>query len=67
MSAELLSKLDTACKQHDWTYNYSDDHRAWTKGNNESAEIRSIMAQLVALGLEQQATDIYNTHRPDMG
>ena len=23
------------CKHHDWTFEYSDDHRAWKKGREE--------------------------------
>ena len=29
-------------KAHDWTYQYSDDHRAYTKGSQESNEIRRL-------------------------
>ena len=29
-------------EKHDWYYNYSDDHRAWTKGLNESKRLQAI-------------------------
>tara|TARA_B110000285_G_C15030171_1_gene566298 strand:- start:61 stop:294 length:234 start_codon:yes stop_codon:yes gene_type:complete len=31
-----------ALGHHDWYYNYSDDHRAWTKGLTESKRLQSI-------------------------
>ncbi len=38
-------------EKHDWYYNYSDDHRAWEKGNSESKRIQSI-AQEIPLFLD---------------
>jgi len=29
-------------ESHDWYYNYSDDHRAWSKGSEESRRLQSI-------------------------
>lgn len=63
---ELLTELNDACSNHDWTYMYSDDHRAWTKGNNESARISSLLAELKTHGLEDKANEIYVKHRPAM-
>lgn len=31
-------------KQHDWTYEYSDDHRAWSKGKNQRKVLRDMAA-----------------------
>ena len=31
---------------HDWTYNYSDDHRAWTKGSKEAFIIKDILQEV---------------------
>ena len=31
---------------HDWTYNYSDDHRAWTKGSKEAQRLQAIMQEV---------------------
>jgi len=31
---------------HDWTYNYSDDHRAWTKGSKEAQRIQAIIQEV---------------------
>lgn len=30
------------CRSHDWGYNYSDDHRAWTRGKAERAELNRL-------------------------
>ena len=29
-------------KAHDWTYDYSDDHRVWSKGRDQAGEIRRL-------------------------
>lgn len=31
---------------HDWTYNYSDDHRAWTKGSKEAQRLQATMQEV---------------------
>jgi hypothetical protein len=36
--AEYFKRLES----HDWYYNYSDDHRAWSKGSQESTRLQSI-------------------------
>ena len=33
-------------EKHDWYYQYSDDHRAWEKGNSESKRIRAIAQEI---------------------
>ena len=38
-----------ALGHHDWTYNYSDDHRAWTKGLAESTRLQSIAQENTTL------------------
>ena len=42
---------------HDWTYNYSDDHRAWTKGQEERDAIIKLSKEL---GLESKVVDCFN-------
>lgn len=36
MTVEQFTQM---LKNHDWYYMYSDDHRYWTKGRQERAEI----------------------------
>lgn len=61
---QLLHDLKEACRTHDWYYNYSDDHRAWKKGSEQSANINSMLKQLKEHGLEAEADKIYNEYRP---
>lgn len=60
-----LDTLETLLKTHDWTYNYSDDHRAWKKGNEQADEIRRQMDICCGLGLDTVARELYNKHRPE--
>ena len=38
-----LQEFYDLLKRHDWTYNYSDDHRVWQKGLDESKMIQHIL------------------------
>ena len=58
-----LLQLKTLLEKHDWTYQYSDDHRYWSKGHNEAAEIRRQMDICCGLGFSEQATALYEQHR----
>lgn len=53
-------------EQHDWFYNYSDDHRAWTAGNEATRRLQAIIQENDVL------TRMYNdyaksVHNPDLG
>ena len=63
MHPELV-KYEELLKRHDWTYNYSDDHRAWSKGNKESQEISQLKRTLSGLGLNSIASEMYDKHSP---
>ena len=39
---EGMEKYINMLKSHDWTYQYSDDHRYWTKGRDEEDAIRRL-------------------------
>ena len=43
-----LSEYFKALQMHDWYYNYSDDHRAWEKGKNESHRLQAIAQEIPA-------------------
>lgn len=30
---------------HDWYYQYADDHRAWTKGSQESKRLQALIQE----------------------
>ena len=58
-----LLTLKTLLEQHDWTYNYSDDHRAWVKGKEQSDEIRRQMDICCGLGLSAEANELYEEYK----
>ena len=38
-----LAEVYSLLASHDWSYQYSDDHRHWSKGNDESNMIQHIL------------------------
>ena len=58
-----LVVLKTLLMKHDWTYQYSDDHRAWTKGQAEKDEIRKQMDICCGLGWSKAAKAMYEEYR----
>jgi hypothetical protein len=59
---ELLQHM---LESHDWTYHFSDDHRAYVKGRDESQKIRVMMGRLKKMGLEDESVKLYDQYRPD--
>jgi len=39
------SEFFTLLEKHVWYYQYSDDHRAWEKGNMESKRLQAIIQE----------------------
>ena len=60
-----LDTLEQLLKTHDCEYQYSDDHRAWSKGNDQATEISRQMSICCGLGLDTVANELYNKHKPD--
>ena len=48
---EHLITLDRLLAFHDWTYEYSDDHSAWTRGRRERDAIDAEQKRLISEGL----------------
>ena len=48
---QMLEKYISMLKSHDWSYDYSDDHRVWKKGSDEAGKIR-LMARDIDPDLE---------------
>lgn len=46
-------------KAHDWSHEFSDDHRRWTKGREERAQLRLMQSTLDADG------SLWNRFAPD--
>jgi hypothetical protein len=49
-------------KCHDWYYDYSDDHRYWSKGRNERDDITWAQKKLTERGFDP--TPLYNQYCP---
>jgi IS30 family transposase len=49
-----LAELEKLLQTHDWTYEYSDDYRSWSRGSQENdrinAKVREIGAKDKMLG-----------------
>lgn len=59
-----LVQYERLLKTHDWTYNYSDDHRAWQNGRIEADELRRYRDILCGLGLDHVADEMYKKYSP---
>ena len=58
----LLEKLETLLKQHDWTYQYSDDHRWYKAGQQEATRIREVMQECNNNDLGTMAKVLYDKY-----
>jgi len=59
MHPQLNEYIDLL-KKHDWTFNYSDDHRAYTKGNLER-KVLTDMAKVI-----DPEYKVWNEHCPEI-
>jgi hypothetical protein len=55
-----LEDFEKMLIKHDYTYEYSDDHRAWSAGNEEAKRILKAFADLKSQGLGDEANAIYS-------
>ena len=56
---EELKNYIQKLKNHDWTYDYADDHRSWSKGSKERGELRMIQKEI------DPDFEIWNEYAPD--
>ncbi len=59
-----LEMFDAMCKDMDWYYEYSDDHRVWTKGRDSLSKLNSKKIALHRMGLGDSAEQIFNSYCP---
>jgi hypothetical protein len=61
-----LTTLKTLLAHHDWTYNYSDDYTAWSRGRNENTAIRAEKQRLAreCLATEEEILELDAKYRP---
>lgn len=45
-SSPELAELEKMLQSHDWTYEYSDDYRYWSRGSQEMDAINSKIRQI---------------------
>lgn len=43
MKLPTLEEFDIMCRDHDWYYMFSDDHKVYSKGVSETSMIRTIV------------------------
>ena len=60
-----MELLESMLQNHDWTYHFSDDHRAYVRGRDEAQKIRVMMGRLKKMGLESESLELQNKYRPD--
>jgi hypothetical protein len=61
---QRLSIWGDRLKYHDWYYDYSDDHRVWSRGDQDNRWIQSEKAYLNSMGLEQQTQALWEQYCP---
>ena len=62
-----LNTLETELKEHDWTYEMSDDHSYWTSGTNHRTLIRAQVEKLYNMGLGKKVEVLFYKHYPVKG
>ena len=60
-----LESFAEMLKNHDWFFNYSDDHRYYTKGREQRTAIDNAFKELTDQGFREEARDLYNSLSPD--
>ena len=61
---ELKNNLHKFLEEHDWYFAYSDDYKAWERGNANAKAIHDEMIKLENRGLKDEAIKIYNRYAP---
>jgi tRNA G26 N,N-dimethylase Trm1 len=60
-----LEILEEKLQQHDWYYQYSDDHRVWKRGSEQSKVIQNLIKELQELGYGDQAEKLFHKYLND--
>lgn len=59
-----LEMFNDMCKNHDWYYNYSDDHRVWKAGVAAESKLKARFRTLLNGNLKESAQAIFDTYCP---
>ena len=57
-----LNTLETELREHDWTYEMSDDHSYWTSGTNQRSMIKAQVEKLYDMGLGKKVEVLFYKH-----
>ena len=60
--AFILMALENELRQHDWTYEYSDDHGVWRSGSAHQDKIKKIVGDCYAEG--EDPADLFYKYWP---
>jgi hypothetical protein len=55
--------FEKLCKEHDWYYEYSDDHRVWSKGRDDYGRLQA-KYQWMLTKCPEAANAIWEMHNP---
>ena len=63
---EPLAVLEKLLKAHDWSYEFSDDHRVWQRGREERNAINQEQKRLISNGLatEEEVQELTHKYAP---
>ena len=61
----ILMALEKELRQHDWTFNYSDDHGVWQSGTSHQKRIKVMVEDAYAEGIDP--ADLFYQYYPMEG
>ena len=59
---QCLEEFEHMCQQHDWTYQMSDDHRYWVKGQEEYTELMKVYNDFQIGSMADDAKKIFEDY-----
>tara|TARA_R110001592_G_scaffold120545_3_gene324937 strand:- start:16136 stop:16384 length:249 start_codon:yes stop_codon:yes gene_type:complete len=62
---KIVQTFNSLVRNHDWYYMMSDDRSYWVKGGDERRELKKIARKLVAMGLREEAEEIWFEYAPN--
>ena len=57
-----IEMFEEMCKEHDWTYEYSDDHRVWKRGREAEGRLKAKYTMLKNTEYKASIEAIWNTY-----
>tara|TARA_B100001113_G_scaffold114523_1_gene93229 strand:+ start:2044 stop:2361 length:318 start_codon:yes stop_codon:yes gene_type:complete len=61
----ILMALEKELREHDWTFNYSDDHGVWTSGVSHQKRIKAMVEDAYAEDIDP--ADLFYQYYPMEG